>query len=596
MLSELDYFQLIAEAKRPPLGSGARQVRLALLADCSTQHFLPLLKALFRRVGIEVELFEGGFDAIDLEVRNPQSPLYLFAPDFVAVINSIQSLRDRLYRTRDREGFVEEVRAQTIEIWNCVQQHSNAVIVQSNFVAPIERVFGNYDLQIPTSIQSVAHRLNNCLVEDIRNARNVILNDVNALASWIGRQTWFDERFWSIAKSFCGLSCLPFVARNIVDIVAASKGRAMKCLVLDLDNTVWGGVVGDDGPFGIRIAAHGDGEPFYRFQCYLRELKNRGVLLAVCSKNEYSNAIKPFEDNPEMVLKLGDIAAFVANWDNKADNIRAIRDSLNIGLDSMVFLDDNPFERNLVRTLLPEVVVPELPEDAADYVKALCELNLFEAISFTEEDSRRSELYKQDAQRRLVESTASSLEEYLERLEMRIDVGRFTPPLIDRITQLFQRSNQFNLTTHRYNSSECAQMMNDLEGCVPLYASLQDRFGDHGLISIVVLRPDFDHGALEISDWLMSCRVLSRGVEEFLMNCVADECVRLGLKRLTGRYIPSAKNAMVKNFFANFGFLKVAEDQDGVAHWRLDIANFRKKHVYIRSLSERAPSSIGQPA
>ena len=268
---------------------------------------------------------------------------------------------------------------------------------------------------------------------------------------------------WALAKLPAALEHLPLIAQSIVDVTLATKGRAVKCIALDLDNTLWGGVVGDDGPHGIQIAAHGDGEAFHRFQSFLKELKNRGILLAVCSKNEHENAVRPFEVNSEMVLKLEDITVFVANWDNKADNLRRIRDTLNIGLDSILFLDDNPFERAAVRAMSPEVIVPELPEDPADYVKALVELNLFETTAFSAEDAVRSTLYRQEAQRRLAETTATSFEDYLQSLDMTIEVSRFAPEQLNRITQLLQRSNQFNLTTQRHNQAQCEAMMMDTE-------------------------------------------------------------------------------------------------------------------------------------
>ena len=362
--------------------------------------------------------------------------------------------------------------------------------------------------------------------------------------------------------------------------VADSRG-SRKGVIVDLDNTLWGGVIGDDGPDGILISAHGEGEDYYRFQCFLRELKNRGVLLAVCSKNEHSNAVLPFERHPAMVLRLSDFAAFVANWDNKAVNIERIQQTLNIGLESMVFVDDNPFERNLVRNLLPTVIVPELPDDPSDYVRALCELNLFETNTVAKEDAQRTELYRVEGQRRIAEANAASFEEFLQSLDMKITMERFTPQNLNRISQLFQRSNQFNLTTHRYTQAHCEVMMGDTASYLPLGVSLSDRFGDHGLISIVVARPDLAAGALVITDWLMSCRVLARGVEEYLMNHVFEEARRRDLQRVLGEFVPTSKNAMVKDFFARFGFKKVREDSDGRSEWMLETNAYTPRPVFI---------------
>jgi len=590
----LDYFQLLKEAGRSTTSCGHKAIRLALLGDCATQHFVPLLRALFNREGIRTELYEGGFDAIELEARNPQSALYAFQPDVVVIMNSVQMLRDKYYQRPGVPGaFQEDTLRRFTAVWDSLCTNSRALIIQSNYVTPLERFFGNYDYQVPGSMVSIARQLNTTILEEMRTRTGIFLNDMEAIASWVGRKTWFDERLWCIGKLFCALEYLPLVANNVVEIVLANAGRAVKCVVVDLDNTLWGGVVGDDGPHGIQFGAHGDGEPFYRLQSFLKELKKRGVLLAVCSKNEHSNAISAFHENPEMVLKMEDFTVFVANWDNKAQNLRKISDGLNIGLDSIVFLDDNPFERNAVRMMLPEVIVPELPEDAADYVKVLVELNLFETASFSKEDALRSELYEQKAQLRIAESAASNFEEFLKSLETIIDVSHFVPEQLPRIVQLLQRSNQFNLTTNRYNQSQCEAMMIDTEGCLPLFARLKDRFSDHGLISIVIAWPNPAAGTLVISDWVMSCRVLKRGVEEYLMNYLVEEARRMGLGMITASYIPTAKNSMVKEFYSRFDFTMVATRRDGGNEWQLRLEEYRQRSVFIRPEEQQMYTTLG---
>jgi FkbH-like protein len=583
MAYDLDYFELVQEAKHLPPDAGLPRLRMALMGDAATQQFVPLLRVLFRHHGIAVETYECPFDAAELEALNPQSGLYASKPDVVVLINAIQALRMRFYTRQLSEAhWMESERKRIIRVWNALRENSSALVIQSNFALPIERFFGNFDHKIPVSFYTLVQKLNGFIAEIAADYRNVLVNDVESIAAWVGRRSWFDERLWNLAKTFCALEHLPLVARNIVDITMATKGRGVKCVVLDLDNTLWGGVVGDDGPHGIQICAHGDGEAFYQFQCYLRELKRRGILLAVCSKNEHANAVRPFHENPEMVLKFDDMTVFVANWNDKASNIRAIREALNIGLDSMVFIDDNPFERNLVRDLIPEVIVPELPEDPSEYVKALSELNLFETTSFSAEDVQRSDLYKQEAQRQLLEHSASSFDEFLQSLDMRIEVSRFKPEQLPRIAQLMQRSNQFNLTTRRLSEAQCEQLMQDEENWIPLYAKLRDRFGDHGLISIVIASPNAAESTLDITDWLMSCRVLTRGVEEFLMTYLASEARKRGLERMRGAYVPTAKNGMVKEFYGRFGFVKVSEEGNGSSRWVLELAKYSPARVFIR--------------
>jgi FkbH-like protein len=579
----LDYFGILKEAKRLNQTRHNRSLRLAILGDCSTQQFVPMLRVFFGREGYEVEIYEGNFDAIELEVLNPESGLYRFGPDMVILLNAIQSLRDKFYERKSSSGeFQTAAITRITRTWDSLLSKRSPLIIQSNFVAPFERFFGNYDQKITTSFTSIVSQLNSTIAAEARTRSSIFVNDVEGLASWVGRKGWFDERLWTIAKSFCALDHLPLVSKNIVDIAMANLGKGIKCVVLDLDNTLWGGVVGDDGAQGVQIGAHGDGEPFYRLQGFLKELKNRGIILAVCSKNEEANAVMPFQENSGMILKLEDITVFMANWENKPDNIRKIAKILNIGLDSMVFLDDNRFEREAVRAFIPEVIVPELPEDPADYVKALSELNLFETSSFSAEDAQRPELYRQEAGRRIAESSAGNFEEFLQSLGMTIEVGRFTAEQLGRIAQLIQRSNQFNLTTQRHNQAQCEAMMNDVGGCLPLSVSLKDRFGDHGLISIVIARVDRQSETLILCDWLMSCRVLGRGVEEYLMNYTVEKAKELRLETISAVYIPTAKNAMVKEFYARFGFEKIAVLPDGKTEWMLKIEDYQPRKVFIR--------------
>jgi FkbH-like protein len=594
IVSSLDYSELARAGRKADL-KGLPKLRLALLSDAATQLLVPVLRELFRRAGFAVDIYEAPFAAIELEVFNPSSNLYSFQPDIVVLLNSTQALREAFFRSGTGTEFVNEIDARLVSVWDAIRGHTAALVIQSNYVMPYERLYGNYDLKCAGSWYDVVADLNRRIVLGARERNNVLVNDVNALASWLGTRTWFDERFWDLAKSFCATEHLPLVAKTITDISIAARGRSVKCIVLDLDNTLWGGVVGDDGVEGIQLSTHGDGQAFHRFQSFLLALKRRGILLCVCSKNEHSAAIKPFEEHPEMVLRKEDITIFVANWDNKAENIKRIRDSLEIGYDSMVFLDDSPFERNSVRSILPEVIVPELPEDPADYLKVLSELNLFETTNVSIEDSARADLYRAEFERRSTANSFSNFEDYLASLNMTIDVGRFEPSRLSRIAQLLQRSNQFNLTTHRYNQRQCEAMMQDAS-CIPLYGCLRDSFGDQGLISVIVARPDPANNVLEITDWLMSCRVLARGVEEHLMNYLVAEAAHLDLELVTGTYIPTAKNAMVREFFPRFGFERVEEAPDGSTRWRLRVADYQYRKTYIQPQVKHICPEIEQRA
>jgi FkbH-like protein len=368
-------------------------------------------------------------------------------------------------------------------------------------------------------------------------------------------------------------------------IIAAKQGKSYKCLVMDLDNTMWGGVVGDDGLEGIVIGQGSAlGEAFVAFQEYARELSRRGIILAVCSKNDEANALEPFEKHPEMVLKRGDIACFVANWTDKAANIRTIAAELNIGLDSLVFIDDNPFERTLVRQELPMVAVPEVGDDPVSYAQILSDAGYFEGLAVTQEDRERTGQYQGNRLREALKSSATDLPSYLRGLEMQLIWRRFDQIGLSRTVQLINKTNQFNLTTRRYTEDDVLGVMRDNRS-FGLQLRLLDRFGDNGIISIVIGRMQEEaaeeEGDLLIDTWLMSCRVLGRQVEPTTLNLVAEQAQKLGAKRLVGEYIPTKKNAMVKDHYAKLGFTVVNEAADGSSRAVLDLTAFTPAETFI---------------
>ncbi len=582
--SHLDYFRLLRQAKHLDRTACRATVRIAVLADFASQQFVVLLRVLLAQAGVYADIYEAEYDTIELEVYNPESQLYAFAPEVTIIIQSINALRFKYYIDSEaRETWANRVAERTANLWGAIAKRSTTYIVQSNFVSPYERQFGNFDCMVATSMPAQIAALNAAIEQCARGHAQVLINDIASIASYVGRRTWCDEKLWTLAKALCSLEHLPLVAQNSADIVLSTMGRGIKCIVLDLDNTLWGGVIGDDGLDGIAIGPFGEGEPFHRFQLYLLELKRRGLILCVCSKNEHETAIRAFREHPEMVLRESDIAVFMANWNPKVDNIKTIQQVLNIGLDSIVFLDDNPFERNMVRQYLPSVIVPELPEEPSDYVRTISELNLFETTSFTAEDVQRTQLYREDGARKALEQSFTNVSEYLKSLEMKITISAFDTFHLPRIAQLIQRSNQFNLTTRRYALAECEALMHS-DRFIPLFAKLADKFGNYGLISLAVLEVDGARGELPL--WLMSCRVLGRGVEEQLMNNVVAAAQARGVTTLVGKYIPTAKNKMVEQFYARFGFQSTEIADDGTAVWVLDIAHYQRSKTWLTDVVE----------
>ncbi|MBU6461261.1 MAG: HAD family hydrolase [Bradyrhizobium sp.] len=554
-------------------------IRLAILADFSTQSLAPILKALCARHGVGLEIYEAAFDSIDIEVIDPTSELYKFKPHYVAIIMTTQQLRGKIYAAGSRKDFAESATRHLVELWSRIAERSSAQLVQATFVLPAERAFGNYEVKVPHSVGAIIADLNHGIIDAARQAGNVLICDTDFIAAEAGRQKWFDDRLWILSKALCSFDAMPRFGRSLTDIILAADGRAVKCVALDLDGTLWGGTIGDDGLESIRLGELDDGEAFVEFQHFLLELKRRGIILAVVSKNERHHALLPFQKHPDMVLKEEDIAVFIANWENKADNIKTVRRILNIGFDSIVFLDDNPFERGLVRELLPDVIVPELPDDPSLFLSTLADLALFETTSYSQADENRVAQYRQEAARHELSNEFSDIDSYLVSLDMTMKVERFSEFNLPRIVQLMQRSNQFNLTTRRYSESACTKLMCDPD-YYTLTMSLKDKFGDSGLISIIILKMS---DAVVIDEFLMSCRVLKRGVEAFAMNAIFELARQRGSHSVVGSYLPTPKNGMVRDFYPGFGFARVEETLHGETTWRMDVEAYSPLPHHINS-------------
>ena len=432
------------------------QKKVAILGDTSTQLLYQAIRATGYDKGYNLEVFEADFNQIDRQIFDPSSEFYEFNPEFVIIFQSSHKLLYSYNKMNLNQSYsLADERIEKIkEFIHVLQVNLKAKIIYYNYPEIDDAIFGNYANNTTLSFLYQIRKLNFELMNLTTSQRNFYICDLSTIQNQLGKSVMFDTSVYINTEMVLSLDALPVIASRTIDLVAALSGKFKKCLILDLDNTTWGGIIGDDGIENIQIGSLGIGKAFSEFQYWAKKLKQRGVILAVCSKNTESVAKEPFEKHPDMVLRLDDIAVFVANWENKADNIRHIQQILNIGFDSMVFLDDNPFERNLVREQIKDITVPELPEDPADYLEYLYTLNLFETISFSELDAERTKQYQVEAQRVDLQKKITNEDDFLKTLSMTSLVESFTKFNIPRVAQLSQRSNQFNLRTVRYTEAD----------------------------------------------------------------------------------------------------------------------------------------------
>ncbi|MGI4878245.1 MAG: HAD-IIIC family phosphatase [Janthinobacterium lividum] len=555
-------------ATSPPAGPLAR-VRLGLLGSGTLGLVEPAIAATALRHRIVASVTGGDYGSAMQDAIDPASRFRAHRFDLVLIALDHRTLGlDRaLLSAVDAAAAVDAALAMLQAMVDGLGQTAPGGIMVATVVPPVEPLFGSFDAVEPGSVEAMIGALNRRLVEWAA-AKGIYLVDLARTAAWVGLAQWNDAAQWHSAKLPFNPDMAPLYADMVARTIAAIRGTTRKCLVLDLDNTLWGGVIGDDGLDGIYLGqGSARGEAFLAIQHAALALRQRGIVLAVCSKNDDDVARGPFRDHPDMVLKEAHIAAFVANWGDKATNLRAIAAALNIGLDSLVFLDDNPVERGQVRRELPMVAVPELPADPALYPRALLAAGYFEAVGFAQEDRDRADAYRANAERAAFAGT-SDVAGYLASLDMVADFRGFDPLNRARIAQLINKSNQFNLTTRRYTEKEVAALETD-PGKVTLQVRLVDRFGDNGMISVIIV----DRATWEIDTWLMSCRVLGRRMEEAVLDQIVRAARVGGASVLTGRYIPSAKNRMVADHYARLGFAPAdgADGSGGETLWRLDL-------------------------
>ena len=556
--------------------SALQTIKVSLLGDTATQFLATAIKGEGIEYGYNINLFEAEYNQVERQILDPTSDLYVFDAKYTVVFQSTHKLLEK-YSLKPASEW-NTLADDRINFIRTICENVVGKIIYFNYPEIEDTVFGSYANKVSSSFSYQVRKLNYELMNLAQQYPNLFICDIAGIQNKYGRDFMFDSTIYVSTEMVLSIDALPYIASRTLDIIASIEGKFKKCLILDLDNTVWGGVVGDDGWENIQVGhGLGIGKAFSEFQQWVKKLKNRGIIVCVCSKNDEDKAKEPFVKNPEMVLKLDDISVFIANWENKADNIRTIQSILNIGFDSMVFLDDNPFERNMVRENVPGVTVPELPEDPGKYLEYLYTQNLFETASYSSADKDRTKQYQVEAQRVATAKKFTNEGDFLKSLEMVSEVSGFTSFNIPRVAQLSQRSNQFNLRTIRYTEDQIAAIENDPKQKGFAF-SLKDKFGDNGLIAVVILQ-EMDANTLFIDTWFMSCRVLKRGMENFTLNTIVDYAKNSGYKKIIGEYLPTPKNGMVSEHYSNLGFTRM--EGSSTTQWELDVEDYKNRECYI---------------
>jgi len=558
-----------------------RTLRLAVLSSSTADQLIPALRVAALRRNLRLDTYTGDYGMYRQELQDDESTLFEFKPDILLFAFDAAHLfgGDNPSLTRaEADAFVEAAAQRIRGFWELARGRLAGQFLQQTVLPISHPLLGMNERRLPGSVAYMVDRLNWRMAE-LADDAGVDILDLNRAIIRDGLTVWHDPVLWHRAKQEISPMAAPAYGDLAMRLIAAQQGRSAKCLVLDLDNTLWGGVIGDDGLEGLRLGqGSAIGEAYVAFQNYVRALARRGVILAVCSKNDEDNARSPFEKHPEMVLKLDDIACFVANWSDKAGNIRHIAERLNIGIDSLVFVDDNPFERNIVRRELPAVAVPELPEDPAFYAQCIADAGYFEALRVTAEDFERGGQYRANIAREDLRASHTDLDGYLKSLNMELRWQPFDRVGLQRIVQLINKTNQFNLTTRRYTEADVLAIMST-PGALTLQLRLLDSFGDNGIIGIVIGKP-VDQ-SIRLDTWLMSCRVLGRQVEEATMNLVAAEARKLGAARLIGEYLPTKKNGMVRDHYQKLKFEIMESKDDGATVWGLGVLEYKPFDTFI---------------
>ena len=564
-------------------------LKIAFLRNITIDPIVPYIKFLCYEENLRASIYMGDYDNVMQDVIDANSTMYRYSPDVIIICLKMETLAEKLAasfcnmtledineESNKVIGFVDKVLSE-------IRRNTEAVILLHSFETPVYPSFGILDYQDRFKQVNTFRRINSDLLDVIAKYDSTYVVDIDLLKSTIGYRSFTDNRYWHIGRSPYTREAYKIIAQEYMKFIRALKGKNRKCLVLDCDNTLWGGIVGEDGINKINIGKTYPGSAYREFQQAILNLHNRGIMLAICSKNNDTDVMEVLGNHPDMILRKEHFVSMKINWNDKVTNLKEIASELNIGSDSLVLIDDSDFEINMVRKMLPEVTAIKLPNDPSSYRDLLNSCGLFDTLTFSEEDQKRTEMYKAEIGRRKAkrEFQAATLEDYYKYLEMEVSIQSVDEFTIPRISQLTQRTNQFNLTTKRYSESEIRQLSESNDSNVR-YLSLKDRFGDSGIVGVTVLK--YLGKESLIDTFLLSCRIIGRGVEDILLKDCVDMAVRQACDRIVGLYIPTKKNGQVEQFYANHGFSCI-ENNSSRAKYSFSLKeSFPDFPVYFKSI------------
>lgn len=562
--------------------------KIAILGGQTTQNIKLILELFLLNYGIKPSFYESEYNQYYEDGMFPNPELEEFGPDVIYVCTCIRNIINFPVLSDSKET-VEQKRLTAVNrffgLWNHLTETYHCPIIQNNFEYPFFRLMGNKDASDYRGRVNFVTMLNCAFYDYAQTHDNFYICDVNYISASYGLDKWADPYYWHMYKYAVAVPAIPSLSFNVANIIKSIYGKNKKAFNLDMDNTLWGGIIGDDGVNNIEIGQETSlAQTYSEFQEYLKLHKQFGILLTVNSKNDETNALAGLE-RPDSVLRKDDFVSIKANWNPKSINLIQTAQEMTLLPESFVFVDDNPAERAIIEAQMPGVAIPEI-DSAEHYIQTIDKSGFFEVTVLLQDDLKRTEMYQENAKRTQLQSTFVNYEDYLKSLEMKGEIKGFTPMYMSRIAQLTNKSNQFNLTTKRYSQAE-VEAVAENPNYITLYGKLGDKFGDNGVVSMVIGRIDGqNHDELHMELWLMSCRVLKRDMEFAMMDELVEKAKARGIKKLVGYYYPTAKNAMVKDFYALQGFTKINEDQEGNTTWQFMIDDTYKKKQHVIAVNE----------